>query len=113
MEVGFTGSQRKCLYFVSLQGSFMIWCTAEDKIPVYFHAVSQRTLLLLLLRNNGEKENYVTSVIPGIYICNWPQIHLTETYFACKCNSTKTLDGDCTYHFYTIATYGWISSVIN
>jgi len=40
MEVGFTGSQRKCLYFVSLQGSFMIWCTAEDKIPVYFHAVS-------------------------------------------------------------------------
>ena len=38
MKVPFTGSQRKCLYFVPLKESFIIWCTAEDKISAYFPA---------------------------------------------------------------------------
>lgn len=69
--------------------------------------VTWRTLLLLaLLRNNKEKENHVTSIIPVICVCNWLQIRLTETYLAYKRSSTKTLDGDCKYHFYSITIYG-------
>lgn len=114
MKVGFTRSQRKCLHFVPLKGSFIIWCTAEDKISAYLHTHYQRTSLLIFhLRNNAEKENYMTSIFPVTSVCSWSQIHLTATYFACKRTSTKTLDGDCMFHFYRLITYGQISSVIN
>lgn len=81
MKACSTGSQRERLYFVPLKGSFIIRCTAEEKISACLHTryYLLLPLLLFLLRNDAEKENYVTSVIPIICICKRPQIRLAET----------------------------------